>query len=308
MNLSNHNKAVVALIVANVIWGAGAPIFKWSLQDIEPFTLAFMRFFFAALILLPFVFTKLIIKREHFWDLIFFSITGITVNISFFFLALQKTQSINVPIIGSSAAIFIILGSMMFLKEQPKRKVIAGTTLSLLGVITIVLSPFLTDGIHTLSENVTSFVGNIFLIIAVLGSVIHTLILRRIAKVYPTVTLTFWSFMIGFVSFIPLTLFESFNTDAVTIITVKSLIGIIYGAVFASTIAYLTYNYALKYMVANEAGIFYYLDPVVAAIIAIPLLEEVITVPYISGSFLVFLGIFLAEGRLPYHPLHKFTK
>lgn len=308
MQLSAHNKAVIALIVANVIWGAGAPIFKWALADIEPFTLAFLRFLFAAIVLLPFVLTTLKIKREHIWDLFFFSITGITINISFFFLALQRTQSINVPIIGSSAAIFIILGSMIFLKEHPKKKVIIGTVLSLLGVLTIVFSPFLTDGAHTASQNVASFVGNIFLIIAVLGSVIHTLILRKIAKVYPTATLTFWSFMIGFVSFIPMTLLESLNTDVVTILTVKSLIGIIYGAIFSSAIAYLTYNYALKYMVANEAGIFYYLDPVVAVIIAMPLLGEVITVPYILGAFFVFLGIFIAEGRLPYHPLHKFQK
>ena len=44
---------VIALIIANIIWGAAAPIFKLALTNIPPFTLGFIRFFFAGSILLP---------------------------------------------------------------------------------------------------------------------------------------------------------------------------------------------------------------------------------------------------------------
>lgn len=36
----------VALVIANIIWGGASPIFKYALQNIPPFTLAFIRFFF----------------------------------------------------------------------------------------------------------------------------------------------------------------------------------------------------------------------------------------------------------------------
>ena len=49
---------VLALIIANVIWGMASPIFKFSLTNIPPFTLAFTRFFFAGLIFLPFARSK----------------------------------------------------------------------------------------------------------------------------------------------------------------------------------------------------------------------------------------------------------
>ena len=61
-------------------------------------------------------------------------------------------------------------------------------------------------------------------------------------------------------------------------------IGIIYGAVFASTIAYTTYNWALSKLPAYKTSVFTYLDPVVAVITAVPLLGEKITLPFIESK------------------------
>jgi len=41
---------ILAIIIAEVIWGAAPPIFKYSLQEVPPFTLAFIRFFTASFI------------------------------------------------------------------------------------------------------------------------------------------------------------------------------------------------------------------------------------------------------------------
>ncbi|MFN4213035.1 MAG: DMT family transporter, partial [Microgenomates group bacterium] len=125
---------ILALIITNIIWGGASPIFKFALQNIPPFTLAFIRFFFAGLLFLPFVFfyyQKLSLKR---WLEVFLvSFFGIFVNITFFFLGLQKTESINVPIIASSGPVFLYIFSIIFLKEKPKLKVFSGVMISLLG-------------------------------------------------------------------------------------------------------------------------------------------------------------------------------
>ena len=64
MKLSRTQLAIIALIVANIIWGAAAPIFKWTLQEVQPFTFTFLRFFFSALVLLPFTIHRLKINAE----------------------------------------------------------------------------------------------------------------------------------------------------------------------------------------------------------------------------------------------------
>src|SRR3990167_10164129 len=138
---------VLALIIANIIWGGASPIFKFALTNIPPFTLAFIRFFFAGLIFLPLAISKWQRLTFRQWlEVLLVGFFGITINISFFFLGVVRTESINVPVIASSGPVFIYLLSIIFLKEKPKLKVLAGMTIALLGVLFIILSPLILDG------------------------------------------------------------------------------------------------------------------------------------------------------------------
>src|SRR3989344_5113821 len=162
--MSAHQKGIIALIVANIIWGAASPIFKFSLQNISPFLLAFIRFYGATLILLPFAYPYLKIQKIDFMKVFLLSFFGVTVNIIFFFLALVHSPSINAPIIGSSGPIFIYLLSIFILKERPHTRVLLGLIFSLIGVLIIVGQPILSGELNG------QLLGNIFLIIATLGS------------------------------------------------------------------------------------------------------------------------------------------
>ena len=301
---SKHNKhlAILAIILANTIWGAGSPIFKWALQDIQPFTLAFLRFSLAALFLLPFAIHKLHIKRGDIPSIILLAVFGFTINISLFLVGITLTKSINAPIIGSAGPVFLVIGSILYLKEKPKRKVIFGTLISLLGVVLITLQPILQHG------TASSTLGNTLLILSTIATVAYTLLLKKFANKYPLTTLTFWTFAIGAATFLPGVLYESHGLLPLTGIHLQGLIGVAYGAVFSSLIAYLAYAYALKWIDAEEIGTFLYLDPVVAILIAYPLLGETVTSAYVLGAILVFLGIFFSEKRLHWHPIYKLWK
>jgi len=86
---------VLALIIANIIWGMASPIFKFALTNIPPFTLAFIRFFFAGLIFLPLALNKWQKLTTRQWlEILLIGFFGITINISFFFLGVVKTESI----------------------------------------------------------------------------------------------------------------------------------------------------------------------------------------------------------------------
>src|SRR3990167_9438835 len=115
MVISNFKKAVIALIAVNIIWGAAAPVFKWALTDIHPYTLAFLRFALPALILFPFLRGKLKVHPKDYLSVILIGFFGITVNITFFFQGLLKSPSINAALIASSGPVFIILFSLFFL-------------------------------------------------------------------------------------------------------------------------------------------------------------------------------------------------
>lgn len=299
LSLSTTQKAIIALIVANLIWGAAAPIFKWSLTSIPPFTLAVLRFGLASLILLPFVRGNFYIARHDYLNLVILSILGVTVNISFFFLGLGLTDSINAPVIASSAPIFIILFGAIFLKDHIKKRTVIGGLIGLIGVFVIVVIPGIEKGFNT------SVLGNVFFIFAMLGSVIHVVLLKTIIPRYNAATLVFWTSLIGTLGFLPMFFNEVAALGFLPVINLQVVIGILFGVIFASSTAYFLHTWAIKKMPVEDVGIFAYMDPIVAILIAFPLLGELPTTHFFIGSILVFLGIYIAERRIHWHPIYK---
>ncbi len=299
MKLTKIHLAVLALITTSIIWGAAPPIFKWSLESVGPFTLGFLRFFFASIFILPLAAKYLKVQKKHFLLILSAAFVSVPLHIGFFLFGLQFAPSINVPIIGAAGPVFIIIASGRLLHERINKKVIYGTVLSLIGVLAIVLRPIIESG---WSGNVT---GNFFFLLSTIMAIIHLFIIKRLVPHYSPATITFWTFFIGQLFFLPMMFWEMQQPGYIFDWNTRSAVGIIYGALFSSGMAWLFHAFAVKQLPASEIGIFSYLDPIITAVVAMPLLGETITVSYLLGGIFVFLGIFIAEGKVPSHPLHR---
>ncbi|OGK24206.1 hypothetical protein A3A46_01900 [Candidatus Roizmanbacteria bacterium RIFCSPLOWO2_01_FULL_37_13] len=293
---------ILALIIANLIWGAASPIFKFALQNIPPFTLAFIRFFFAGITLIPFIKNfDIKLSGKEWMELILGAFFGISINITFFFWGLQRAESINAPIIASSGPVFLFFLSVLFLKEKPQLKVFFGMIIALIGVILIILSPILFDG-KTFAFG--ELQGNLFFVLATLGAVMHPLLQKNVIAKIGSFKVTFVSFLISAVTFYPF-MFIELRSWSILQLNIQGWIGILFGVFLSSALAYFLFNYGIAKIKTQEVGLFTYIDPIVAVLIAIPLLHEYPTIHFFIGSLLVFGGIFLAEGRIHWHPIHK---
>jgi drug/metabolite transporter (DMT)-like permease len=301
MNSGKIRLSILFLILINVIWGASFPIYKWTLETVPSVSFVFLRFFIGALILLPFAFRDLTLNRKDIPRIFIASFLGITVSLLFLMFGLDLSDSINAPIILSTGPIILLIGSFIFLKEKLRLKKVAGTLVSLTGVLLIVLMPLLEKG---MDGNV---LGNIYFVIAAVGGVTHVLVLKSVLPKYRAISITFWTFIFASIPLVPLYINE-LSTGWINQVNYPVLLGIIYGALVASAICYAFYMFAIKYVKAGDVGIFSYVDPIATIVIAVPLLGEQITIPYLIGSFLVFLGIFIAEGKIQYHPINKLFK
>lgn len=302
-SLNTVQKAFLALVVANIIWGAAAPIFKLSLENIPPFTLAFWRFFLGAFILLPFAWKHMDLKLKSRKDavlLFLYGFLGITVNIMFFFWGLQLTYSINSPVISSAQPILTLLFAMFFLREKFYLKKFIGMVLGTVGIIVIVIEPLLLKGVDG------SIIGNIFLVIATFAAVGQTIAGKKIINKYNPWAFTVWAFAIGAASFLPLAAYEFIKIPHLySMLDWRGYLGVAWGAIFSSAAGYGLFAWGLSKISATDASIFSYVDPVVGTVLGYFLLHEPITGPFIIGSILIFGGIFVAEGRIHYHPIRK---
>lgn len=298
MKLSNYKLAILALIATNIIWGASIPIFKWSLEAVPPFTFAFIRFFISAIILLPFTIHRLKISRHDFISLFVLSFLGFFVHIGILLYGLSISSSVNASVIATSAPVFLLLGSAILFKEKIRSRTIIGTIISLAGVIAIILRPIFDHGLDG------TILGNILFLLSTISFVVYTFLLKNYVTHLKAATVTFYLFAFATVIFLPFYLVEATQKNILLSINGQAFFGIIFGAIFTSVIGYILYNFAIRKIKASETGIFLYLDPFITVLIAVPLLHENITSTFIIGALLVFVGIFIAEERFQYHPIH----
>ncbi|MDP3175938.1 MAG: DMT family transporter, partial [Phenylobacterium sp.] len=292
---------IIVLILANIIWGASLPIYKWTLEQIQPFTFAFLRFFISFLILLPFVIKDFKFEKKDIPKLIFASIVSITIQIPLLFFGLKLAPSINAPIIISAGPILLLGSSVIFLKEKISPKLLAGTLISLFGVMVLMFNPALESGFSG------AVLGNFFIFLATICSVIQALIIKKIVERNGALITVFLTFLIGsFTLMLPA--FLEYNSLGLFPINLKFLIGISYAVILSSILAHYFLFFGLKNIKVSETGVFTYVDPIATILVAIPLLHEVITESYLIATVLVFLGIYIAEGRVHYHPFHLLKK
>ena len=253
----------------------------------------------ASLILLPFVAKNLTIAKKDIPKVVLASLFAVTLNISFFFWGIKLTTALNASIIASTIPIFTLLFAKIFLKEAISAKLLLGGLLGVSGILFIVGKDFIEHGFSLYP------LGDLLMLCATLSFVGDEIVTKKLTKTYNAFSITYYLFLIGALTFLPLAVVELIKNPLwMTHLTSVSLIGIGYGILFSSLAAYSLWEWGLSKIPASRVGFFFYLDPVVSTIAAVILLSEKITLPFLIGAAAIFLGIFIAEGRLPYHHMH----
>jgi drug/metabolite transporter (DMT)-like permease len=294
MRLSIAKKAFFGLVITNILWGMGPPIFKWALQDMHIGTLAFLRFAIPTIILGTMFNRQISIHKQDLGMLLLVGLCDVTLNIAFYFLGISQTASINASIIVAASPVFLIFGSMLILKEKPTKKILLGNLIGLTGVLLIIVQPIFQKTQHA------SVLGNTLLLFSALAAVVGTIYAKKVIRKYSAISLTFWAFVVGTISFFPFFARDTLAYGFLPHLTYQVFVSLTFGIIGSSLLAYFLYYWSLKYLLASQTGVFFYLDPVASIIIAAPLLREYPTSTFILGTFLVFAGIYVAEKRIHY--------
>lgn len=287
----------IALFATSLIWGANTPIMKWALSSVPIFSLAFLRFYLATILLFPIAFKNLSIQKNDWTKIILAALFGITFNVTFFFLGLKFTFASNAALIIATIPIFTIFAAQIFLKEKVGLRLISATVTALLGLSVILGPPIINLGLK-------HFFGGIFLILASLFWVGYEILSKELFKKYSPQTVTFYSFLIGSLTFLPFFIWELFSSSWIFALNSQGVIGIFYGAIFSSTIAYFAWQWGLSKISASEAAFFFYLDPISGVLVSVALLGERITPLFTLGAILIAASFFLAEYHRKVHPIH----
>ncbi|MBH0169060.1 DMT family transporter [Fictibacillus sp. 18YEL24] len=281
----------VLLVVANLIWGGNFVIGRAIASSLPPVTLSFLRWCTAFLIFLPFAVPFLRkewqMLKKHWQVVLILSITGITGFNTLLYIALHFTTSINASIVNTSTPILLFLLSFVFLKEKLNAKQIAGAMLSLIGLLFII-----SKGSITVLLQLSFNKGDLIVIGAVICWSIYSLLIRRYAGILPTYSTFIVTAFLGILILLPFSIREMQTEEIVW--SYGTVATILYTGIFASIVAFMSWNTAVERVGPSKAGVFLNLIPVFAAIFAVIFIDETLAWYQGAGGVLVILGVFIS--------------
>jgi len=278
-----------------IVWGSTLAITKTIVDHIPPMTLAFYRCAIGAVTLLAIFIARngsssgKYLSGIPWGTVILLGFTGVTVFYIFFNISVKMTSASVGALLQGFIPICIAILAAIFLKEKLSIKQIIGIIASVTGVILI---GFLS---HNENDATNSMLGNLLMIIAVIGWGIYTIISKKVADRDPLL-ITSLSTFTGSILLLPAAIYENLGTGWPQVSATDWLIIIFLGAM-ASGICYLLYNRSLQLLNAAQVGNFMNLDPLVGFIIALIFLHESVSMLQIIGAVLVIAGIILSSGK-----------
>lgn len=299
----------LALILAHAIWGINFVVAKVTLQEFPPMSLAFLRFALASLLLAPFFLAqtkKVKIDKADLPKLITIGLFVITLNITFFFEGIKRTSVVDASVLTLIIPMLSVLLGWWFLKEKVFLVNLLGIALGLAGALVIVGLPQAFTGAIS-SQALT---GNLFIVLAATSWVIGATISKKVLKKYPSLVVTAIAFLVGMVSMIiPASIEYVQNPTWISQVTILGVLGLAFMTLLSSISAYFLFEWGLSNTSIIVADLFQYIEPFVATALAVLILGEKISSPFVIGGALVligaYLGTFAKEAHHRYHKSHR---
>ena len=289
--------AVVLLIASSFFWSGNFFSGKIAfLSDLSPFKLSFFRWILALLILLPFTYAQIIRDLKYYKKNILLmtiiSILGVTIFNSFTYISLQTTMVINSTLMASVAPVMMIGFSWLIFRTKTTTLQFTGIVLSLLGAFAIVLKGNLNN-----LYNLYFTAGDLWMLAAVVSWCLYSVLLKKIDSKTSQLANLEVMIIIGVIFIIPFYIMESFNSTYLPS-TGLDLAIIGYVAVFASIVAFFSWNKGVSIIGPNRASLFLHLIPVFSAIWAISFLNEKFAFFHVIGVLFILSGIILSNIKL----------
>lgn len=292
--MQSHLASIVMLGVTMVIWGSTFVVTKGINDQVQPFTLAFVRVAIGALVLLVGAFVRQVRGGAHSpWSalpwggMVAMALIGVVVYYAVFNYSLVYTSASQGALVQSCIPAMTALVAVVWLREHASLLRWTGIVLSMVGVLIVFSGAAAQSGNGSLLGNFLMFTS------AVLWGV-YTSMAKRVANFDP-LQITAGILGVGALLLLPLSGFEV-AAAGMPQVNLQGWLGMAYLGAGASGIAWMLYSAALKHVDASEAGVYTNLIPIVGVALGI-MLGEPLSVRAIVGGLVVLVGVWLTSRR-----------
>jgi len=286
-------KVHLSLFTVSLIYAATFTIAKQVMPFyVKPFAFILMRVTVAAIFI--FIFHSIFVKkritdRKDFIQLGISALFGVAFNMLLFFKGLSITTPINGAVLMMNTPIFMVVFAALYLKEKITSQKIIGIVVAAVGAILLI-------GGTQFNFSHQTFWGDIMVTANAIIYAFYLVYAKSLMVKYHPLTVTMWSFVFGWFVVLPFGAAE-FTEINFASFTLSIWLFVAFITIGSTFLTYVLNAYALQKASSSLVGSYIYLQPVLAALIAIFTGKDILTFEKVCYILIIFCGVFLVSWR-----------
>lgn len=289
--MSTTKKAHVAVLVANLIYGANFSIAKIAMPAyIKPAGFILMRAGIASVLFIlmcSYLKVKDEIERKDYPKMVLLGLFGVALNQLLFFEGLSRTSNINAALIMTSNPILVLVVAALVIREKITGRRIWGIICGVAGA----------GGLILLSKQSghASALGDTMIFVNAFSYAVYLVMVKPLMKKYSPWILVKYTFIFGTIMVLPFG-FKEVTEIEWSSFTTSVWLSFVFVIIATTFFAYLLNIYGLRMLSPAVVSFYIYLQPIFATAISLSVLGEPVTLIQVLACLLIFFGVYLVSG------------
>ena len=293
MKLKGHG----SMLGANVMWGLMSPMAKFVMVGgaVTPLVVTDLRITGAMVLfwIASFFQKPERVTPKDLLKLLGASLLAIVFNQGCFIFGVGMTSPVDASIITTSMPLLAMVLAAIYLKEPITGKKVLGIAVGATGALLLIL------GSHQVSEVKAAgnhyIWGDLLVLLAQLSYALYFVLFKNFVNKYSLITIMKWMFTYAFICALPFSYNDLLHTEWKSLqnTEIGALVFIVVGSTFVS---YVLIVIGQKNLRPTVAGMYNYVQPLVASIVAVCWGMDTFNFVKIISVALIFGGVYLVTN------------
>ena len=284
-----------AVWLTPALWAVNYVIARKAPDVVGPYTLAFGRWFLAAVVLVALARQELWQQRRHVlqaWHhYAVLGFCGMLVCGAWVYLGARTTVAMNIALIYSASPVLIAIGAVLWLGEKFRWQQIVGVLLAMSGVLHVIVK-----GQWASLAEVQWVPGDLWIVAAMVAWAAYALLQKWWASPLSATARLAAIALGGVLVLLPCAMWEALQPGT-PVLSSKAFELMVVAALLPGLCAYWLYGWAQKVLGASRVAVTLYLGPLYAAAAAFAVLHEPMGWHHVVGAALILPGVYGVSRR-----------
>jgi drug/metabolite transporter (DMT)-like permease len=285
--------AYIAVSLAMIFWSFTFIWYKEVYHFYNPVTTVFFRLIISSVFLFVLMYPLKKLQKIERGDLKYFILVSFFEPFLYFIgesYGIKYVSTTLAAVVIATIPLFNSFTSSWFLSEKITRMNFLGIAFSVVGVGLMIFNK--EEGLNA------SVFGIGMLLLAVAAAIGYAFVIKKLTSKYNSISIVTYHNFIGIFLFAPLFFILDFNDFIQTGLAKEAWVPLLKLAIFGSSFAFIFFTFSVQKLGVAKSSAFTNIIPVITAIIAFFVLDEIFNINKVLGISLVIGGLFLSQVNM----------